>query len=110
MIRSTLLTLLLLLLAPIGCSDSNSLSGSYVGRAEVAPGRSVEAGHYEFSSDGKVIITEPVTGQAVELDYVVEDGKLLITGGPNGQALVMTMHDDGSIEGPMGVRLRREEE
>lgn len=58
---------------------------------------------YTFKSGGKVSVV--TMGTEVELDYKVEDNKVkLIT--PQG-ALVLTLLDDGSIQGPMGITLSK---
>ena len=55
---------------------------------------------YTFKS-GKVI--QSTLGMKSEMDYKVEDGKVKI--GPPQGAMVMTILKDGSIEGPMGIKL-----
>jgi len=58
-----------------------------------------------FESDDKVLMN--VMGVETELDYRVEDGKLKISS-PMGTQ-VMSILDDGSIEGPMGFKLTKQE-
>jgi len=59
---------------------------------------------YTFSSGGKVAVT--TMGIETETEYRVEDGKVKI-GSPQG-SLVMTILEDGSIQGPLGVRLTKQ--
>lgn len=59
---------------------------------------------YTFKS-GKVIVS--AMGIGSEMDYKVEDGKVKITS-PEG-TMVMNILEDGSIEGPMGVKLTKQE-
>lgn len=55
----------------------------------------------EFKSGGKVI--QHVLGMEVEMKYEVEDNKVkLLSPGGN---LILTLQDDGSIQGPMGIKL-----
>ncbi len=71
----------------------SKVSGTYTG-----PGMNLE-----FKSGGKVVQT--VMGMEVEMKYEVEDNKVkLIT--PSGN-LVLTLQEDGSIKGPMGIRLEK---
>jgi hypothetical protein len=58
---------------------------------------------YTFKSGGKVAVS--TMGIETELDYKVEDGKVKI-GSPQG-TLVMTILEDGSIRGPMGIKLTK---
>ena len=59
--------------------------------------------NYTFKSGGKVAVVSRL-GES-ELDYKVEDGKVKI-GLPQGD-LVMTILDDGSIQGPMDMKLTK---
>lgn len=59
---------------------------------------------YNFKSGGKVAMA--TMGMETEMDYRVEDGKVKI-GSPQG-ALVMTILEDGSIQGPMGIKLTKQ--
>ncbi len=61
-------------------------------------------GSYTFKSGGKVAVSS--MGMETETDYKVEDGKVKIAS-PKG-ALVMTILDDGSIQGPMGIKLMKQ--
>lgn len=58
---------------------------------------------YTFQSNGKVVMT--MMGTEVEMTYEKEGDKIKV-GTPEGR-VVMTLLDDGSIQGPMGVRLTR---
>jgi len=50
-------------------------------------------------------VVQTVMGMEVEMKYEVEDNKVkLVTPGGN---LVLTLQDDGSIKGPMGIRLEK---
>jgi len=61
---------------------------------------------YTFKSGGKVALS--TMGVETEMDYRVEDGKVKIDS-PQG-TLVMTILEDGSIEGPMGIKLTKRDE
>lgn len=60
---------------------------------------------YTFKS-GKVILS--TMGVETEMDYKVEDGKVKIVS-PQG-TMVMNLLEDGSIEGPMGMKLTKQKE
>lgn len=60
---------------------------------------------YTFKS-GKVIVS--AMGVGSEMDYKVEDGKVKIVS-PQG-TMVMNILQDGSIEGPMGIKLTKQKE
>ncbi|KAF0187519.1 MAG: hypothetical protein FD168_2521 [Desulfobulbaceae bacterium] len=60
---------------------------------------------YTFKS-GKVIVS--AMGMGSEMDYKVEDGKVKIVS-PQG-TMVMNILKDGSIEGPMGIKLTKQKE
>jgi hypothetical protein len=59
---------------------------------------------YTFKPGGKVAMT--TMGMETELDYRVEDGKVKI--GSRQGALVMPILEDGSIQGPMGIKLTKQ--
>ncbi|MFZ3036942.1 MAG: hypothetical protein WA112_06665 [Rugosibacter sp.] len=59
---------------------------------------------YTFKSGGKV--TMATMGLETEMEYRVEDGKVKI-GSPQG-ALVMPILEDGSIQGPMGIKFTKQ--
>jgi len=58
---------------------------------------------YTFNSNGKVVVE--TMGMGTEQEYKVEDGKVKIAS-PQG-TLVMNILDDGSIAGPMGMKLTK---
>lgn len=60
---------------------------------------------YTFKSGKVTVLT---MGVGSELDYHVDDGKVKITS-PQG-TVVMNILPDGSIEGPMGIRLMKQKE
>jgi Family of unknown function (DUF5640) len=60
---------------------------------------------YTFKSDGTVLMSTMGTG--VELKYEVDGNKIKVLVAPQA-ALVLTLLDDGSIEGPMGVKLTKQ--
>lgn len=60
---------------------------------------------YTFKSDGTMYQT--VMGTEMEVPYEMDGEKILI-GGPEGR-MVMTLLDDGSIQGPMGMKLTKRE-
>ncbi len=82
-------------LAVVLMACSSGLSGTYTDEMGMV--------RYTFSRGGKVAMT--MMGVETETDYRVEGGKIKI-GSPQG-ALVMTLLEDGSIQGPMGVVLRK---
>jgi len=58
---------------------------------------------YTFNSNGKMI--QSTMGVQVEMKYEVEGDKVkLITPGGN---LILSLLDDGSIQGPMGIKLTK---
>lgn len=61
---------------------------------------------FTFKSGGKVAMT--TMGIETELDYKVEDGKVKI--GTEKGAMVLTLLDDGSIRGPMGMKLEKQKD
>ena len=59
---------------------------------------------YTFNSGGKM--TQSAMGMEAEMKYEVDGKKVkLIT--PQGN-LILTLLDDGSIQGPMGVKLEKQ--
>ena len=58
---------------------------------------------YTFKSGGKAYVS--VMGTEVEVDYVVDGNKIKLTT-PQGN-MILTALDDGSLQGPMGVKLTR---
>jgi hypothetical protein len=62
---------------------------------------------YTFKSNGTVLMS--VAGSEVEMKYEVEGDKIKILMAPQGGAsLVMTMLKDGSIQGPIGMKLTKQ--
>lgn len=61
---------------------------------------------YNFKSGDKVYVK--VMGTETELDYSIEDDKVKITG-PQGN-MVFTLNEDGSLQGPMGMKLSKKAE
>jgi hypothetical protein len=88
--RNGTLVVLLVLLA--GCG--NSLSGKYGDPKGV---------NLDFHSNGKVELD--VLGPVQEASYVVEDGKVKISGVANTGTLVLKIDDKGCLDG--GVMLGR---
>ena len=64
---------------------------------------------YTFESGGKVTVSGSSFGfeTEAEMEYKVENGKVKI-GSPEG-AIVMNILEDGSIEGPLGIKFTRKE-
>lgn len=61
---------------------------------------------YTFKSGDKVYVS--VMGNETELDYSIDDDKVKITG-PQGN-MVFTLNEDGSLKGPMGMKLSKKAE
>ncbi len=62
--------------------------------------------NYTFESNGKV--TQSTLGTyEVEMNYEVEGNKIKILI-PQEDSLVLTLQDDGSIQGPMGFKLSKQ--
>jgi hypothetical protein len=74
----------------------SGLDGTYTDSTGIAS--------YTFKSGGKVAMS--TMGIETEMQYKVEDGKVKI-GSPQG-SLVMTILEDGSIQGPMGMKLTKQ--
>lgn len=74
-----------------------SLDGKYSDEAALA--------NYTFSPDGKVIMS--AMGLQGEMNYAVDGDKVKITT-PQG-TLVMAILNDGSIRGPMGMTLSKQQ-
>lgn len=58
---------------------------------------------YTFKSGDKVYVS--VMGNETELDYRIDDNKVKIIG-PQGN-MVFTLNEDGSLKGPMGMKLSK---
>jgi len=61
---------------------------------------------YTFKDDDKVYMS--IMGTETELEYSVEDNKVKI-GSPQGN-MVFTLNEDGSLQGPMGMKLTKKAE
>ena len=63
---------------------------------------------YKFESSGKVYAS--AIGMETELEYTVEGNKVKITvpGGKGGNQ-ILTLQDDGSLSGPMGITLTKKD-
>ena len=83
---------LIVAIAVILSACGSGLDGTYTDKDKMLS--------YTFKS-GKVI--QSVIGVESEMDYKVEDGKVKITS-PQGTT-VMSILEDGSIQGPMGIKL-----
>ena len=91
--KKILLISLLALLAACGAK----IDGTYADEMGVTT--------YTFKS-GKVIVS--ALGMGTEMDYKVEDDKVKITS-PQG-TMVMDILADGSIQGPLGIKLVKQAE
>ena len=77
-------------------SCGSGLDGTYSDQAEMMK--------YKFEPGGKVYISS-FMGAEVELDYEVDGNKVKI-GGPEGK-IILTLLENGSIQGPMDVVLTK---
>lgn len=60
-----------------------------------------------FKSSSKADVT--IMGQTQETDYTVNGNQITLTPpGGAGQAMVLTIADDGSLQGPTGVKLTKQ--
>lgn len=59
---------------------------------------------YEFQGNGTVYVS--TMGVTREAAYTVEDKKVKIT--KDGDTLIYDLNDDGTIKGPLGMRLKPE--
>jgi hypothetical protein len=91
--RPLLLTAGLLLSA---CGQQ--LSGTYSDEAGLTK--------YTFKSGDKVYVS--VLGTETELTYTIDGDKVTLNG-PQGN-VVLTLSSDGSLQGPLGVALRKQSE
>lgn len=92
MSKKLLLALILALLAACGAK----LEGTYADPSGIAK--------YDFQSSGKVYVS--LLGVTTEQKYEI-DGKqvrILLSGG----TLILTMQEDGSLEGPAGIKLKKQ--
>ena len=92
--------LLIVVLAALLAACSQGLSGTW--------SDSMGMVSYTFASDGKV--TVEMLGKSQQSLYT-RDGDMLKVQVPdsNGEALEFTVNQDGSLQGPMGVRLQKQE-
>lgn len=86
------LILVLGVICLFGCG--RSLDGTYSDSLGIT--------NYKFESNGKVYISTPL-GIETEQRYAVDGAKVRIGEGQGN--IVMTVLGDGSISGPMGIRL-----
>jgi len=94
--KKAVLVITVLLLS--GCGGSK-IDGTYCDRSVGAC--------YAFRTNGTV--TYSVMGMEVEMKYEVDGDKIKILTGPQGSAsMVLTMLKDGSIQGQMGMILKKE--
>lgn len=89
--KKLILVCCVLLLAACG----SKLDGAYADEMGISK--------YTFKSNGKVVVE--TFGFASELLYEVAGDKLKING-PQGN-LLLTINDDGTISGPMGIVLKK---
>jgi len=83
---------------------SKGIEGTYSG--EIREGRFAIKQTFTFDGDGKVVVD--AMGVRRELDYTVDGDKIMV--GASGDAAVFLRQDDGSISGPMGVRLTKRDD
>jgi len=95
--------LFLLFIAVSLCAFGSKLNGTYAGRLGGELGVTVS---YTFKSNGKVVVS--ALDEEHEGNYEVDGNKVKITGLPSGGTLVMTLLEDGSIQGPMGIKLTKQ--
>jgi hypothetical protein len=82
-----------------GCGGSK-IDGTYCHRF---------AGCYAFRSNGTVLISTPM-GTELEMKYEVDGNKIKLVDRQGNVHLVMTMLEDGSIRGPIGVILAKQKQ
>lgn len=92
--------LLIIALASLLAACSQGLSGTW--------SDSMGMVSYTFASDGKV--TVQMLGKSQQTQYRREGDTLKVeVPDSNGEALEFTLNEDGSLQGPMGVRLQKQE-
>ena len=97
MTRSVLrLTALLTMLALNACGAK--IEGTYADPTGLTK--------YEFQSGGKVYVS--LLGTKTELKYEIDgkNVKIMTAGGSN---QVLTLLEDGSLQGPLGIKLKKEQ-
>lgn len=91
--------LLIVVLATLLAACSQGLSGTW------SDGMGMVS--YTFASDGKV--TVQTLGKSQQTQYTREGDKLKVNApDSNGEALEFVFNEDGSLQGPMGVRLQKQ--
>lgn len=97
-IRTRILVPMLAALLLAACGGG--LSGTYSDSEDITS--------YTFEPGGKVEVS--AMGSAMEMHYEVDGNKVKVglSGNPNGPVQVLTIQPDGSISGPMGIRLTKQ--
>lgn len=93
-LRDLYLVLPLLLAA---CSDTGSLAGTYADPNEIMT--------YTFNKDGTVI--QESMGMKTEFAYTKKDDQIKLQVS-NGQNLILTLNEDGTIDGPVGILRKKD--
>ena len=96
-LRRAVLLLALVLAASTIAACGSGIEGSYADSLGVS--------RYTFNSNGKMLMS--TMGTEVELKYEVDGDKIKLQA-PQG-TLVLTLLKDGSIQGPMGMKLIRQD-
>lgn len=92
--------LLIIALASLLAACSQGLSGTW--------SDSMGMVSYTFASDGKVMVE--MLGKSQQTRYAREGDTLKVeVPDSNGEMLEFTLNEDGSLQGPMGVRLQKQE-
>lgn len=92
---------LIVVLATLLAACSQGLSGTW------SDGMGLVS--YTFASDGRV--TVQTLGKSQRSHYRREGDRLKVDAADgNGEALEFTVNEDGSLQGPMGVRLHKQEQ
>jgi len=87
---------LFLLSAVLLLSACDKLDGTYTDNMGITS--------YTFESNGKM--TQSVMGMAIEMNYEVDGNKVKLIA-PQG-TFVLTLLEDGSIQGPMGSKFTKQ--
>jgi hypothetical protein len=97
--RACSLAFLLLALTLVASCSVHRLSGTYSGNFM----------SLTFESNGKVMVQSSILpGVGVECAYRIDGDKLMIGAKDQGISYIMTLLNDGSIQGPMGDNLTKE--